>query len=88
MTDSADLSQLDVRVRQVLSTVCLFFHSLGIEKIHVGGLMRVLGVSEEIAAAYDGEYLIVDQELLEWLKSEQSKIIMDHMSDSQNTRLH
>jgi hypothetical protein len=42
-------------------------YSCGIDKIHLGGLMRILGVSNQIAQQYDDEQLLLDDDFVKYV---------------------
>lgn len=48
-------------IADVVIDICATLYSNGIEYVHVGGLMRLLGVSEEEAIQHDAMYLELDQ---------------------------
>jgi len=67
--------------------------TFGIDELHVGGLMRVLGVSPDVAELYDNHVLVAAD--LENAPQQDSKFDLDDMSDvnivnntNPNGRLH
>jgi hypothetical protein len=55
MTDD----DVDQKVRIIMFELMRVLYNHGITEIHVGGLMRVLGVSDETSAAYDSELIML-----------------------------
>jgi len=52
----------DNDIADVVIDVCATLYSNGFEYIHVGGLMRLLGVSEEEATNHDTVYFQLDED--------------------------
>ena len=46
----------------VMSLMVLLYRGSGIREIHVGGLMRILGIPNEQAAQHDSETVVMDDE--------------------------
>lgn len=49
-------------VQEVVLSVCGILFDFGFREIHIGGLMRLVGVDEEKAREHDDEVMILDQE--------------------------
>lgn len=58
--DEDILSREDIQ--EIVLAVCGVLFDFGIKEIHIGGLMRVVGVEEEKAQQHDNERMILDQE--------------------------
>ena len=39
--------------------ICLVLVDFGVTEVHVGGLMRLVGIDEELAAEHDDELMII-----------------------------
>ena len=52
-------------VREIVLAVCGVLFDFGIKEIHIGGLMRLIGVEEERAQQHDNEVMILDEEFEE-----------------------
>jgi hypothetical protein len=52
----------DQGIADVVIDVCATLYTNGIEYVHVGGLMRLLGVADELAVNHDAMYLELDEE--------------------------
>ena len=59
--------ELDQQVRMALMNLMVVLYSCGIVKIHLGGLMRILGVSNQIARRYDDEQLLLDEDFVKYV---------------------
>lgn len=46
-------------VRDLVTAICALLYERGIHEIHVGGLMRLIGVDEDLAADHDDELMIL-----------------------------
>lgn len=53
--------QLDQQIRLTIMRVMALLYQQGIHQVHMGGLMRVLGVSNQQAAEHDDEVVILDE---------------------------
>lgn len=58
-----EISQLieENEIADLVIDVCATLYSNGIEYVHVGGLMRLLGVSDEESAKHDTVFFQLDQ---------------------------
>lgn len=56
-------------VRELVVNLCWMFTEFGITEIHVGGLMRLVGIDNETASNYDDEVMIIT-EMQQKLKEE------------------
>ena len=62
-----DHIELDQQIRMALMNLMVVLYSCGIVKIHLGGLMRILGVSNKIARRYDDEQLLLDEDFVKYV---------------------
>jgi len=46
-------------VKDLVVNICLVLSEFGITEVHVGGLMRLIGIEEELAAEHDDELMII-----------------------------
>lgn len=54
-------AEIELRVRKLVRDIVLLLKSNGISTISVGGILRVLGVPNDVAKTHDEEYMeIVD----------------------------
>jgi hypothetical protein len=59
--------EIDQQIRMALMNLMVVLYSCGIVKIHLGGLMRILGVSNRIARRYDNEQLLLDEDFVKYV---------------------
>jgi hypothetical protein len=59
--------ELDQQVRMVLMNLMVVLYSCGIVKIHLGGLMRILGIDNQVACKYDNEQLVLDEDFVKYV---------------------
>lgn len=62
------LDDLDLSIRSAIHNLILVLYEQGITEIHTGGLMRLLGVSDEVAREYDNERVIVDDKFVKYVE--------------------
>ena len=46
-------------VRDLVVNLCWVLQDHGITEVHVGGLMRLVGIDEELAAEHDDELMVI-----------------------------
>ena len=46
-------------VKDLVVNLCLVLADFGITEVHVGGLMRLVGINEELASEHDDELMII-----------------------------
>jgi hypothetical protein len=46
-------------VKDLVINICLVLTDFGITEVHVGGLMRLVGIDEKLAAEHDDELMII-----------------------------
>ena len=46
-------------VKDLVVNLCLVLADFGITEVHVGGLMRLVGIDEELASEHDDELMII-----------------------------
>jgi hypothetical protein len=57
MLDDADIDQT---VRMAILNLMMVLYDCGITEIHVGGIMRILGVDDATAQSHDDERVVLD----------------------------
>jgi hypothetical protein len=60
--------KVDQAIRLAILNLCVILHDCGISEVHVGGLMRILGVSDQLAQAHDDERLIIDDNFIKYVE--------------------
>lgn len=63
-----DNLEVDQAIRLTILNLCLVLYDCGITEIHVGAVMRLLGVPDEKAAAHDTERLIMDEDFVKYVE--------------------
>jgi hypothetical protein len=65
MLEDPDLEQ-EVRVLMYELMLLLYHH--GIREVHVGGMMRLLGINNESSSNHDDEMVILDDKFAKYVK--------------------
>ena len=64
MLDDLDIDQA---VRLAILNLCVVLHDCGITEVHVGGIMRILGVPDDLAQEHDDERIILDNKFVKYV---------------------
>ena len=64
MLDDLDIDQA---VRLAILNLCVILHDCGITEVHVGGIMRILGVPDNLAQEHDDERIVLDNEFVKYV---------------------
>lgn len=49
-------------LHEIVFAVCSTLYKQGIREVHIGGLMRILGVEDEKACEHDEELIVLDED--------------------------
>jgi hypothetical protein len=60
--------ELDLTIRAAIHNLMLVLYEQGITEIHTGGMMRLLGVANDIAQQYDDERVILDDKFVKYVE--------------------
>ena len=60
--------ELDITIRTAIHNLMLVLYDQGITEIHTGGLMRLLGVANDVAQQYDDERVILDDAFVKYVE--------------------
>lgn len=60
---------VDQTVRLAILNLMLVLYDCGIEEVHLGGIMRVLGVPDEKAAQHDDERVVLDENFAKYIEA-------------------
>ena len=60
--------KVDQAIRLAILHLCVILHDCGIAEVHVGGLMRILGVPDHHAQAHDDERLTIDDNFIKYVE--------------------
>ena len=85
--ESWDEILLEEHVRKLVTSICAVLYQPGITEIHVGGLMRVVGIDEESAAQHDDEIMLLGPEFETELEDVDQDIALDVVVPP-NTTIH
>jgi hypothetical protein len=61
------LDELDYPIRMAINQLMLVLYEQGITEIHTGGLMRLLGVPNEVSQEYDDERILLDDDFVKYV---------------------
>jgi len=61
------LDDLDYPIRMAINQLMLVLYEQGITEIHTGGLMRLLGVPNEVSQEYDDERIFLDDTFVKYV---------------------
>ncbi len=59
---------LDQAVRLAILNLCVVLHDCGITEVHVGGIMRILGVPDDVSQQHDDERIVLDDEFVKYVE--------------------
>jgi len=71
-------------VQTMIMEIMAILHKNNIKQVHMGGLLRLLGVEEELAQQSDNEYIELDEDFAKYI----AKITETNSVDSSNQLLH
>ena len=54
-------------VQTMIMEIMAILHKNNIKQVHMGGLLRLLGVEEELAQQSDNEYIELDEDFAKYL---------------------
>jgi len=60
--------ELDLTIRTAIHNLMLVLYEQGITEIHTGGMMRLLGVDNNVAQEYDDERIILDDNFVKYVQ--------------------
>jgi hypothetical protein len=63
-----DNPELDQQIRAAVVRLMAALYEQGLTEIHMGGLLRLLGVSNDIASKHDDDRVALDQEFVDYVK--------------------
>jgi len=63
-----DNTELDQSIRLAILNLMAVLYDCGITEIHLGGIMRIMGITNEKAQAYDNELLVLDEEFVKYVE--------------------
>jgi hypothetical protein len=60
-------SNLDEHIRLAILDLMVVLYRQGITQVHIGGIMRILGVANDVAAEHDEERVILDEGFVQYV---------------------
>ena len=60
--------QVDQAIRVAILNLMVVLYECGITEVHVGGILRVLGVADDKAAAHDLERIVLDDDFVKYVE--------------------
>jgi len=63
-----DEEEIEQEVRVLMYELMMVLYQHGIREVHVGGMMRLLGVSNESSSAHDNEMVILDRKFAKYVE--------------------
>ena len=62
-----DDAELDQAVRLSILNLMVVLYDCGITEVHIGGVMRIMGVPDDKAQQHDDERLILNEEFVKYV---------------------
>jgi hypothetical protein len=63
-----DDAELDQSIRLSILNLMVVLYDCGITEVHIGGVMRIMGVSDSMAQKHDNERLVLDEEFVKYVE--------------------
>ena len=60
--------ELDQTIRLAILNLMVVLYDCGIEEVHIGGVMRILGVADDKAQQHDDERLVLNDEFVKYVE--------------------
>ena len=60
--------ELDQSIRLSILNLMVVLYDCGITEVHIGGVMRILGVANDKASQHDDERLVLDEEFVKYVE--------------------
>lgn len=61
--------EIEAEVRVLIYELMMVMYQHGIREVHVGGMMRMLGVSNQNASAHDDEVVVLDDKFAKYVET-------------------
>ena len=90
MSDSTvfDVAFDDAELTAMVIEICCVLYLRGYKEVHLGGLMRLLGVSDETAEEHDDRYFDLDDDFLTRVEDLGIDIVKGSAQDRSSKTLH
>ena len=63
-----DDTELDQTIRLAILNLMVVLYDCGLEEVHIGGVMRIMGVPNDKAQQHDDERLILNEEFVKYVE--------------------
>ena len=63
-----DDAELDQSIRLAILNLMLVLYDCGITEVHIGGVMRIMGIDNDKAQRHDNERLVLDEEFVKYVE--------------------
>lgn len=60
--------ELDQTIRLAILNLMVVLYDCGIKEVHIGGVMRILGVANDKAEKHDDERLVLDENFVKYVE--------------------
>jgi hypothetical protein len=60
--------ELDQTIRLAILNLMVVLYDCGIAEVHVGGVMRILGIADDKAQLHDDERLVLDENFVKYVE--------------------
>ena len=59
--------ELEKECKTIIMEIIMVLHKHGITEVHMGGMLRLMGVSEEVAQESDGDIIVLDSKFTDYI---------------------
>jgi chemotaxis protein histidine kinase CheA len=80
-----ELDNLEQEVRLLIIELMMVLYSHEIYQVHMGGILRLLGVEEEVAKESDEEFLYLDDKFVKYMRR---AIELSNVPQTQDKTIH
>ena len=63
-----DEIELESHIRSLITDIMVTMYEHGLREVHIGGMMRMLGIDNTTASAHDDEVVILTDEFAKYVK--------------------
>ena len=60
--------ELETHIRNLVTEIMVVMYEHGLREVHMGGMMRMMGIDNETAAAHDDEVVVLTDEFAKYVK--------------------
>lgn len=79
-----DDDEIEQEVRNIIIELMIVLHNHGIKEVHMGGLLRLMGVEEEKARESDCDRIVIDEKFNKYIKEQMAV----HTAKPKNRTIH